>query len=60
MSDDPARQPKCRCGDDIKQIDLRSLIFPTRTGPRFGWVHVDRDRNLSHQARLDWEDLANQ
>jgi hypothetical protein len=46
---------KCRCGAEVKQIDLRSLIFPTKTGPRWWWVNVDRDRNLSHQARPDWE-----
>lgn len=50
-------EPRCRCGAPVKQIDLYAGHFGQKSGPRFGWVHVDRDRNLNHQARLDCEAL---
>ncbi len=57
MSDN---EPRCRCGDRIKEVDLYAGPFGQKSGPRFGWQHIDKYRNFSHQARLDWEDLANQ
>ena len=43
---------KCHCGDDMKLVDLREGPFGMRTGPRYGWQHVVKMRNFSHQARL--------
>ena len=62
VSDDSIadKTPKCRCGDPIKQVDLYAGPFGTKSGPRYGWQHVEKYRNFSHQARLDWEALANE